>query len=115
MSEIQKQIESLRKVVPPPAKSLTAELIDRHRLLAQDRLEQQAKRAPNPAHRTSYTARVKDTDPEKGTVILELPNGGQFQARSLSPTALLPGQVVPIATLPRGQQIGVVDAPPVCR
>ena len=91
----------------------TDRLIRNHRQVAEIRNDRATQsRQQNRAGRTSYTARVVRYDRTLGLLELELPDGGRFRARSISSVALLPGQSIPIAVLPKGQAIGVVDAPP---
>ena len=91
----------------------TNRLIQQHRQVAEaraDRASQQ--RQQSRSGRTNYTAQAVSYDRTLGVVELKLPDGGRFRARSISSQALIPGQTIPIAILPKGQSIGIADAPP---
>ncbi len=91
----------------------TDRLIRNHRQIAEIRTDRATQsRQQNRGGRTNYTARVLKYDRTLGVLELELPDGGRFRARSISSVALLPGQTIPLAVLPKGQAIGIVDAPP---
>lgn len=113
MTDIREILRSIGGGVQQPPSPQTDRLLQQHRQVAEaraDRASQQ--RQQNRGGRTNYTARVIRYDRNLGVLELELPDGGRFRARSISSVALLPGQTIPIATLPKGQSIGVVDAPP---
>jgi hypothetical protein len=91
----------------------TDRLVQQHRQVAEMRGDRASRqRQQQRSGRTNYTARVVQYDRQLGVVELQLPDGGRFRARSISSQALIPGQTIPIAILPKGQSIGVVDAPP---
>ncbi len=91
----------------------TDRLVRSHRQVSEMRTDRAIQsRQQSRGGRINYTARVLKYDRILGVLELELPDGGRFRARSISSVALLPGQTIPLATLPKGQAIGIVDAPP---